>query len=269
MPTRKYCDGKEIRAYCNIIADKYGLHDRAQFQASGKVLTWQKDHWICGITIAGKGIPKRDININADFVIIASGTFTYPKLPNLSGLESYKGKMIHCARWDYETTGGSQENPVLNKLSDKRVGFIGTGATAIQAVPNVAKYAKELYVFQRTPSAVDVRGNKDTDPEEWKTKIAAKKGWQAERTENHQAFSENLPRDQLPKEDLVNDGWTHMPSISGAYGQPSNFTAEEVPRFLEHMNLLDIPRSERVRQRAMDVVKDDKTAKVYPQFHCR
>lgn len=55
MPRRKYSDGNEIRAYCNIIGDKYALRDRALFQSAGKVLTWQKDHWICGITIAEKG----------------------------------------------------------------------------------------------------------------------------------------------------------------------------------------------------------------------
>lgn len=262
MPKRKYSDGNEIRKYCGIIGDKYGLHERGLFQSSGKTLTWQNDHWVCEITVAGKGLSKQNIKINADFVIIASGTFTYPKLPDLKGLESFRGKMVHCARWDYETTGGSQENPVLDRLTTKRVAFIGTGATAIQAVPNIAKYAKELYVVQRTPSSVDVRNNKDTDPEEWKTKIANKKGWQADRCENFQAFSENWSKDQLPKEDLVNDGWTNMPSISGAYGQPSPYTAEQTPQFLEHMYELDAPRSDKVRQRAVDVVKNEDTAKV-------
>lgn len=265
MPKRKYSDGKEIRAYCNLVADQYGLHDRALFQSSGKNLRWQNDHWSCEITVAGKGTPKRNITIDADFVIIASGTFTYPKLPNLPGLDSFKGKMIHCARWDYETTGGSQDKPVLDKLSDKRVAFIGTGATAIQAVPNIAKYAKELYVVQRTPSAVDVRNNRDTDPEEWKTKIANKKGWQAERAVNFQIFSENPSKDQTPQVDLVDDGWTHMPSIAGGYGQPSPFSAEQTPQFLEHMYELDAPRSDRVRQRVVDVVEDEDTAKVRDQ----
>lgn len=156
---------------------------------------------------------------------------------------------------------------MLDKLLDKKVAFVGTGATAIQAVPNVAKYAKELYVFQRTPSAVNVRGHRDTDPEAWKSKIAAKKGWQADRVENFQAFTENLPKEQLPKEDLVNDGWTNMPSIAGAYGQPSGFTADQVPQFLDYMNELDAPHSEAVRRRVDDIVKDEKTAKVSPEIH--
>ena len=262
MPKRKYCGGEEIRAYAELVAKQYGFDKRALFQSSGKKLTWDKDHWVCEITVAGKGSPKQNITINTDFVIIASGTFTYPKLPNLPGLDTFKGKMIHCARWDYETTGGTQANPVMDKLSDKRVAFIGTGATAIQAVPNVAKYAKELYVVQRTPSAVDARDNRETDPKEWKSDIANKKGWQDERSVNFQAFAENRPKELIPEEDLVKDGWTAMPSIAGGYGSPAKFTVEQTPQYVEYINELDAPRSDRVRQRAVDLVKEPETAKV-------
>ena len=94
-------------------------------------------------------------------------------------------------RWDYSITGGQPGfSPKMDKLTDKRVAIIGTGATAIQAVPELAKYAKQLIVVQRTPSAVDFRGNKDTDFDAWKAKIATKRGWQRHRADNLQIFTE-------------------------------------------------------------------------------
>lgn len=260
MPKRKYASGMEIREYADLLADKYHLRERGMFQSSGKLLTWDSDHWKCEIVQKAKGTPDKRVTINADFVILASGTFTYPKLPNLPGLQSYKGKMIHTARWDYGITGGSQANPTLTGLSGKKVALVGTGATAIQAVPNVAKYAGELFVFQRTPSSVDFRGNRETDQEEWKTKIAYKKGWQNERAENFQAFTENV--EVRPEIDMVNDGWTLMPTISGAYGGPAHYKMEEIEKFIKEMREKDAVRSERVRQRAADTVNDPETAKV-------
>jgi cation diffusion facilitator CzcD-associated flavoprotein CzcO len=260
MPKRKYSGGQEIREYADILADKYDLRPRGMFQSSGKSLTWNEDHWKCEIVQKVKGTPEKHVIINADFVILASGTFTYPKLPNLPGLKSFRGKMIHTARWDYGVTGGSQANPTLTELSGKKVAFVGTGATAIQAVPHVAKFAGELTVFQRTASSVDFRGNRDTDQEEWKTKIAHRKGWQTERAENFQAFTENV--EVRPKEDMVNDGWTLMPTISGAYGGPAHYSMADIGKFIEEMRGMDAVRSERVRQRAADIVDDPETAKV-------
>lgn len=260
MPKRKYSSGLEIRQYADLLADKYQLRDRGMFQTSGKSLQWEKDHWKCSLEQKAKGQSVKNVTINADFVILASGTFTYPKLPNLPGLGSFEGKMIHTARWDYGTTGGSQENPTLDKLAGKKVALIGTGATAVQAVPQVAKYAGELFVFQRTPSSVDFRGNRDTDPEEWKTKIASKRGWQVERAENFEAFCEMSP--SKPTEDMVCDGWTLMPTISGAYGGPARYDMENISKFTQEMQELDAVRSDRVRQRAAEIVQDEKTAKV-------
>jgi cation diffusion facilitator CzcD-associated flavoprotein CzcO len=85
-----------------------------------------------------------------------------------------------------------------------------TGATAVQVVPELAKWADQLIVFQRTPSAVDQRDNRDTDPVEWKTKIATKPGWQRQRNDNFNAFVNNHP--QKPADNLVDDGWTRTPT---------------------------------------------------------
>lgn len=244
------------------MASKYKLHDRALFQTSGRTLKWNSDHWDCDFLIKAKGFPERNIIITADYVILASGTFTYPKLPNFPGLENFKGKMIHTARWDYGLTGGtpSLHDSELTGLKGKRVGIVGTGATAIQVVPAVARHAGELYVFQRTPSAVEKRDNRETDLVEWNTKIANTKGWQYSRGDNFQAFSENTQNG--PDVNLVDDGWTHMPTISAAYGGNVTYKMGEMEKFIEDMQKQDAPRSDRVRQRAEEVVKDPETAKV-------
>ena len=102
--------------------------------------------------------------MTAQYVCMANGPLNRPKLPGIKGIDTYKGHTFHTSRWDYAYTGGGPEGG-LTGLADKRVGVIGTGATAIQCVPHLAKGAKELYVFQRTPSSVDVRANRPTDPE--------------------------------------------------------------------------------------------------------
>lgn len=262
MPKRKYAGGEEIREYCNILAQKFGLHDRAMFQSNARALTWDAEtkNWKCEVVAKPKGQAESVVTFTADYVILSLGGFTGAKIPDTPGLADFKGKMLHTARWDYGATGGSSAKPELNKLKDKRVAIIGTGATAIQAVPATAVYAKELYVFQRTPSAVDHRGNRDTDPEEWKTKIAAKKGWQRERAVNFQAFTEGL--DNLPDEDMVSDGMSQMPTLSGTWGSSKLVKAEDTAQYLSMMSELDAVRSKRVRQRALDIVKNQDTAKV-------
>lgn len=262
MPERQYDGGEELRAYADLLADKYNLRDRSLFQTSGKSLTRSTDHWSCKLFTKQKGQSEKSLVITANFVILASGTFTYPKLPNLPGLDSIKGTTIHSARWNYATTGGvpALTGAVLIGLTGKKVALVGTGATAIQVVPNIAKHAGELYVFQRTPSAVDVRNNKETDPDEWKTKIADEKGWQIKRGENFQVFMEN-PEDR-PKEDVINDGWTNMPIMSASNGGNMTYSMEQMGQLVEDMQKLDAVRSERVRKRAQEVVKDPVTAKV-------
>ncbi|KAF7195409.1 FAD-binding monooxygenase ausC [Pseudocercospora fuligena] len=259
MPTRRFASGEEIRTYFGVLAKHYGLEGRGQFQSSGKTITWEKDHWKCDIIEHAKGSSPQTITINADFTILASGGFTYPKLPNTFGIETFKGQMLHTGRWNYDITGGSSQNPVLDKLQTKRVGIVGTGATAIQAVPELAKYAKELYVFQRTPSAVDFRNNRDTIPEDWESKIANKKGWHAERLRKLQLFTEqsnDLPQGYHGAE----DGFYSMPSIKGSFGGPSDLDAQGVAEHLARLQALDDARSDKVRQQTLEIVKDQDTA---------
>ena len=262
MPKRKYAGGEELRDYADLLADKYKLRERALFQTAGKSITWSSDHWDCELLVKQKGQSDKKLKITANFIILASGTFTYPKLPNLPGLDSFKGQMIHTARWNYDITGGAPalQGAELSNLKDKKVAIVGTGATAVQVVPNLANNAGELYVFQRTPSAVDKRDNRETDPQEWKSKIASKKGWQTERGENFQAFTEN-DRNR-PKNDVVDDGWTNMPTISGAYGGNHTYNMEQMGQLIEDMQKQDAIRSDRVREHAQKIVKDSETAKV-------
>ena len=261
MPKKKYAGGEEIRQYANLIATKFGLHERAMFQTRGKSLTWDNkaNNWICEVLAKPKGQAASTVKFTAEYAMISSGGFTEMKIPDVPGLTEYKGKMLHTGRWNYDITGGSAANPVLSNLKGKKVAIIGTGATAIQAMPATAQYAGELYVFQRTPSAVDTRGNRDTDPEEWRTKIANKKGWQAARGNNFQAFTEG--QNNLPDDNLVSDGMSQMPTLSGAWGSSATVKPEDAASYVAMMNEMDAVRADRVRQRALDVVKDQKTAK--------
>lgn len=262
MPKRKYSSGEEIRHALELVAEKFGLQHRAMFQTRGKSLSWDEtsSHWVCEVSAQPKGGEEKSVTFTADYVVIASGGLKAPKIPDLPGLAEFKGKMIHTGRWNYDVTGGSPAHPVLSGLEGKRVALVGTGATAIQVVPATARYAKELYVFQRTASAVDERGNRDTDPEEWEKKIAAKKGWQAERSRNFQQFTEGV--EDLPQVNMVDDGMSKMPTLSGAWGGPTAVKPEEVKEWLDSMNQMDDTRSDRVRQRVLDVVEDQDTALV-------
>src|SRR3546814_10417189 len=88
---------------------------------------------------------------------MCGGPLNRPKLPGIPGLAAFKGKVFHTARWDYDYTGGSWQQPELDRLADQRVAIVGTGASAVQAIPYLGRYAKQLHVLQRTPSSVDVR----------------------------------------------------------------------------------------------------------------
>src|SRR6516165_2194611 len=167
VPTRHYAKAPEIFAYCQLIAKKYNLYDLAVFQTTVTSTVWDaaEKTWHVGT--------DRGDHLKAKFVICANGTLAKPKLSKIRGMETFKGHSFHTSRWDYDYTG-----PDLSRLSDKVVGIIGTGATAMQAIPELGANAKELYVFQRTPSSIDIRDDWETDPE-WAKRL--KPGWQAKR----------------------------------------------------------------------------------------
>jgi cyclohexanone monooxygenase len=199
--------------------------------------------------------------MKARFVVTATRPASRPKLPGIQGLDDFEGHSFHTSRWDFEYTGGDN-NGNLHKLTDKRVAIIGTGATAIQCVPHVGAAAKHLYVFQRTPSSVDLRGNKPTDPE-WVKSL--KPGWQRERQQNFDDIIMGRPF----KEDLVNDAWTdifrNLQSLF--FGGKSDQSPEETARRAE---IADFQKMNQVRARVDATVKDERLAEAlkpwYRQF---
>src|SRR5690606_16815600 len=157
MPTLKYAYGPEIFAHAQHIGRHFDLYRGALFQTHVTRIAWDEagQRW--------RIETNRGDDLRARFVVLANGPLSMPKLPGIPGLETFEGKLFHTSRWDYDYTGGDT-NGGLVKLRDKRVGVIGTGATAIQCIPHLGQPAERLYVFQRTPSSVDARKNAPTDP---------------------------------------------------------------------------------------------------------
>ena len=193
IPKEKYSYAPEILEHSRRIANKYDLYRGVLFQTVIENIKWSEEEcrWIVST--------NRGDELRARYVVM-SNPLTGPS--PASRIDNYKGHTFHTSRWDYDYTGGDTTGN-LNKLGDKRIAVIGTGATAIQCVPHLARHAKQLYVFQRTPSSVDERGNKPTDAEWAKT---LSNGWQKERMDNFNT----LVSGGNAEVDLVNDGWTDI-----------------------------------------------------------
>jgi cation diffusion facilitator CzcD-associated flavoprotein CzcO len=183
MPPRLYAKGPEIFAHCQAIAKRYDLYDLAVFHTTVTTTTWDASEKLWRI-----GTDRGDA-MRARFVICANGTLSKPKLSRIAGMERFSGHSFHTSRWDYDYTGRD-----LEKLADTVVGVIGTGASAVQAIPRLAKTAKHLYVFQRTPSGIDIRGDRPTDPE-WAA--ARRPGWQEARRMKAMKIREGDPDEKM------------------------------------------------------------------------
>ncbi len=165
FPTMKFASGFEILEYCQSIAEKFGFYDRCLFHTTVEKTVWDEDakRWTV--------ITDRGDAMRARYVVLANGILTNPRLARIAGMETFKGDSFHTSRWDYTID-----------LEDKRVGILGTGATAVQVIPEIAKVVKELYVFQRTPSSIDVRDQRETTQEEIET-WKQEPGWSLARRE--------------------------------------------------------------------------------------
>ncbi|OAP65561.1 hypothetical protein AYL99_01533 [Fonsecaea erecta] len=261
MPKHKYSYGPELLEHAERVAAQYNLTDKALFRTTVHAMRWDavQKRWLVKMTQdRGPGQEPVKLTIQAQFVITAPGILNHPKVPKIPGLDDFQGHTFHTARWDYSYTGGSPTDPALTGLKDKRVGIIGTGATAIQAVPHIAKWAKELYIFQRTPARVDVRGQVATDQALWTSKIAAKVGWQLERRRN---FNAALAR-VLVGEDLVADGWCATPTAASSLGSPLKgiIPPDKVQEHVAEVLAADHERTEKVRARVASIVQDPHTA---------
>ncbi|WP_293904064.1 NAD(P)/FAD-dependent oxidoreductase [Phenylobacterium sp.] len=250
MPKHKYSFAPEILEHSRNIARRYRLYDDALLQTSITELRWDEgdQRWIVST--------NRGDRFKAKYVGMANGPLSRPKLPGIPGIDTFKGHTFHTSRWDYRYTGGDSAGG-LTGLKDKRVGIIGTGATAIQCVPHLGEWAKELYVFQRTPSSVDVRNNAPTDPA-WAASLAP--GWQARRMENFNILVSGGDQD----EDLVHDGWTDI--FRNLTGNAAKEASRKLGRRLtggekaELMALADYRKMNQVRARVDTIVEDPATA---------
>jgi cyclohexanone monooxygenase len=255
VPTEKYARAPEILAHSQAIGRKYDLYRNACFQTEVTELRWDdaSARWIVST--------DRGDHMRARFVILSNGPLNRPKLPGIPGIERFQGHAFHTSRWDYAYTGGDS-NGNLTRLRDKRVGIIGTGATAVQCVPHLAEAAKHLYVFQRTPSSIDVRANRPTDPQ-WARSLAP--GWHQQRMDNFNI----LVSGGYQAEDLVADGWTDIiRKLLVMVQQPgSNLSPEGLAKTME---LADFQKMEQIRARVDEIVKDRATAEAlkpwYRQF---
>jgi cyclohexanone monooxygenase len=255
VPQEKYSRAPEILAHSQAIGRKYDLYRGACFQTEATGLRWDEAaaRWIVST--------DRGDRMRARFVCMSNGPLNRPKLPGIPGIESFRGHSFHTSRWDYAYTGGDCGGNLVG-LAGKRVGVIGTGATAVQCVPHLGAAAGQLFVFQRTPSSVDVRGNRSTDPE-WAKSL--KPGWQRQRMDNFNV----LVSGGFQAEDLVADGWTDIiRKLLVMVQQPgSNLSPDGL---MKTMELADFQKMEQIRARVDAIVEDPATAGVlkpwYRQF---
>ncbi|MCX2931149.1 NAD(P)/FAD-dependent oxidoreductase [Mycobacterium sp. CVI_P3] len=234
LPTEKYAKGPEIFAHCQRIAEHYDLYRDACLHTEVRQIRWDEDlsRWIVET--------DRGDAIRARFVSMANGYLQKPKLPGIPGIAAFTGHTFHTSRWDYDYTGKD-----LELLADKRIGLIGTGATAVQCVPHLARAVGHLSVFQRTPSSVDVRDNRPTDPQ-WAAGLTP--GWQRRRIENFQQLTAGGQAD----EDLVADAWTSI---------------TKTLLVMRDGELADFAKMEEIRARIDAIVADPDTAEALKPWY--
>jgi cyclohexanone monooxygenase len=246
VPKEKYSRAPEILAHSQAIGRKFDLYRDALFQTEVTELRWDdaSSHWLVST--------DRGDRFRARFVAMANGPLNRPKLPGVPGIESFRGHSFHTSRWDYGYTGGDS-NGGLTGLRGKRVAVIGTGATAVQCIPHLAEGAEHLYVFQRTPSSVDVRANRPTDPK-WSASLQP--GWHKQRMDNFNV----LVSGGWQAEDLVADGWTDIirKLLVRVQADPSAVATPDAAAGT--LELADFEKMNQIRARVDDVVKDSKTA---------
>ncbi|KAI9033011.1 putative monooxygenase [Hyaloraphidium curvatum] len=257
MPPTKYPRAPDILEHCRNMGRKWDLYSRTLFQTECSEVRWDEPtaQWVC--------LTDRGDTIRARFVVAASGPLHKPKLPGVPGIPEFKGKTFHTSRWDYNYTGGDSFGNLSN-LRDKRVAIIGTGATAIQCVPHLGEASAHLYVFQRTPSGVELRRNRPTDPAWWR-EITKTPGWQKARDLNFTAITSGA----VVEDDLVMDGWTDifrtqqaMLAAREQYGLGKEHTPEEL------LQLADYAKMESIRRLVDETVRDKDTAeKLKPWYN--
>ena len=247
-PSEKYAHGPEILAHSQRIGRHYGLYERALFHTEVLDLAWDDERALWRIRT------DRGDAFTAQFVGLGTGPLHVPKLPGIAGIESFRGHAFHTSRWDYDYTGGDRFGAPMTRLAERRVAIIGTGATAVQCVPPLARDCGALWVYQRTPSSVDVRDNAPIDPA-WFASIATP-GWQ-------QRWLENFTANQAggsAAEDLVRDGWTDLARRIRAKVMQLPREQMTPPHMLAAFEDSDDEKMSEIRARVDAIVRDHATA---------
>ena len=272
IPSERYAHAPEIWEHTRRIARHYNFYDGAVFQTAVQTMTWDEDlaRW--------RVKTDRGDEFRSRYVILATGIgLQVPHLPAIPGINDFKGKAFHSARWDYEYTGGDS-NGNLHKLKDKKVAVIGTGATAVQLVPHVGEWAQHLYVFQRTPSSIDVRNNRPTEQEFVES---LEPGWQQRRMENFSHLTGGLApglsptavfrifgEDGSAPEDMIRDGWSDIPRRVLEMDR-SGLSPDDLAEVVER---LDYEKMQQIRDRVDTIVQDRNAAdalKPYYRLWCK
>lgn len=251
MPPEKYSRGSVIFEHAKKVGRELGLYDKTYFQTGVKEMRWDNANARWKVTT-----DRGDV-FNARFVSVGSGPISRPKLPGIPGVETFKGKMFHTSRWDFHYTGGDEAGN-LTGLADKRVAIIGTGATGIQCIPVVGRYAKQLFVVQRTPAAVEPRNNRPTDPDWWNKREA---GWWKRRAMNFEGFLVGVPQE----EDLIQDGWTQtwakMADAARASAEQGSTGGPTIAQ------LVDFEKMTSIRARIDEIVESAATAEALKPWY--
>ena len=255
VPTRKYAYGEEIRGHLQAVAERFELVSDALFHTGVTRAVWHDDvnRWTVHT--------DRGDELSCRYYVLAVGILNLMKLPAIPGMDDYAGRAFHTARWDYAYTGGAPGAP-LTSLGDRTVALVGTGASGLQALPPLAAAAKHVYVFQRTPSAIGVRGNRPTDPS-FAEHLTP--GWQKARMDNFQSIMLGRPVDA----DLTDDGWTHH---YAAVQNPPRIKGASLAEFMRNAEELDFGIMEAHRKRIDELVADPAIAtllKPYYRYLCK
>lgn len=245
VPTERYATGDEIFEHCRAIGRHYRLYDDAIFSTKVTKLQWSdpEGRWLVET--------DRGDRLRARFVAVGQGPLAKVKLPAIPGITEFAGKMFHTARWDYSYTGGNHKGG-QDKLADKRVAVIGTAATAIQIIPKLAETTGHLFVFQRTPSAIDERNNAPTDFEWYESQAP---GWQKLRRDNFLRIISGAPHN----ENLVGDRWTDFHTRIRAAMAELPVTFDKADRQTA-VQRVDYEKMEDIRARVSAVVKSTEIA---------
>lgn len=254
MPSRKYVHAPEILAHCRRIGEHFELYDNALLSTEVTALDWEPatSRWLIRT--------NRGDEIRARFVAMGTGPLHRPKLPGIPGIETFEGHSFHTSRWDYAYTGGNPDGALMTGLADKRVGIIGTGATSVQCIPHLSAAAGELFVFQRTPSSIDVRNNHDIEAQ-WFDGLEP--GWQDKWLMNFTT----LQTGGFAAEDLVKDGWTDLTQRIRDRMIEMNPTELSREAFLAAYRDSDDEKMNEIRERVDQIVTDPDTAEALKPWY--